>query len=52
MSSLNKGLFIRVDQRLLNAIDALVKKNRKRQPGRSVSRSDVVREILYSALFD
>jgi hypothetical protein len=46
---LNKVLYVRADERLLNLLDRLVDQERRQHPGRSVSRADVTRELLYTA---
>lgn len=44
---LSKVLYIRASEDLLDALDELVERERQSHPGRSVSRADVAREILY-----
>jgi metal-responsive CopG/Arc/MetJ family transcriptional regulator len=43
-------LFVRVPQDLMSGLDDLLDQERKEHPGREVSRSDIVREILYRAV--
>lgn len=43
-------LFIRVDQPLLDRLDALLEMRRVQNASRTYSRSDVVRELLQAAL--
>jgi len=43
-------LFIRVPIELVDRLDHETERQRKEQPHRTVSRSDVVREILYREL--
>lgn len=43
-------VFIRVSTELLKILDQRVEKERKARPGARLSRSDVVREILYRVL--
>ena len=47
---LTKVLFVRIDDRLMEALDVKVRAIRKERPGASVSRSDVARELLWSCL--
>ena len=47
---LGKVLFVRAAPDLLAALDELAARQRKLHPGRSVSRSDTARELLYDAL--
>ena len=49
---LNKVLFVRADERLLEALDAVVQQQRMLHEGRTVSRADVARELLHRALKD
>jgi hypothetical protein len=44
---LPRVLFVRVSDDLLVALDSLVEQERRKQPWRALSRSDVAREILY-----
>jgi len=46
---LNKVLYVRADEQLLDLLDRLVEQERRKHPGRSVSRADVTRELLYKA---
>jgi hypothetical protein len=45
---LDRVLFVRASGDLLDALDALVEKQRAGRPG--LSRADVARELLYSAV--
>jgi hypothetical protein len=47
---LDKVLFIRASADLLDALDALVQEERDQRAGRTVSRADVARELLYGAV--
>ena len=49
---LNKVLFVRADEKLLAALDALAAEQREAHEGRTVSRADVARELLHRALKD
>lgn len=46
----NRVLFIRVDDKLLEELDRLVKRIQKKYPYRRVSRSSAVRAALWFAL--
>jgi hypothetical protein len=48
--ALGKVLFVRVDEKLLAGIDEAVARERDRVRGRTVSRADVVRTLLWRAL--
>jgi hypothetical protein len=43
-------LYVRTTPALLRALDKLVEKEREARPLRSISRADVAREILHSAV--
>ena len=43
---LSRAFYIRVTEDLLEAIDELVEQQRREDPGRLISRSDVARRIL------
>ena len=43
---LSQSFYIRVTEDLLEAIDELVEQQRREDPGRLISRSDVARRIL------
>jgi hypothetical protein len=47
---MNKVLFVRAPDDLLDALDEVVEREREARPGRTVSRADVARELLYAAL--
>lgn len=47
---LSKVLYVRASDDLLNALDALVEKERGERPGRTISRADVARDLLYQAV--
>ena len=47
---LDKVLFVRANEDLLDALDVLVERERIERPGRAVSRADVARELLYLAV--
>ena len=47
---LKEVLFVRTNGDLLEALDALVDLERERRQGRTVSRSDLARELLYRAV--
>ncbi len=49
-SGLSEVLYIRAPKGLVEGLDKLVAKERKLRPGVVVSRSDLVREILYEGL--
>lgn len=44
---LTKVLFVRISDDLLAKLDAFIAKQRKKNPGRSITRSDAVREMIY-----
>ncbi len=44
---LSKVLYVRVPPDLLDALDAVVERERARHPGRGLSRADIARELLY-----
>ena len=43
-------LFVRTSADLLDALDELTEKARSKHPHRSISRSDMARELLYQTL--
>lgn len=43
-------LWVKMPDHLVEAIDAIVEKERKAHPGRRVSRADVVRELIAKAV--
>jgi hypothetical protein len=45
-----KALFVRAAPDLLEALDEYVRRQRYLHPGMSISRADVVRELLYESL--
>lgn len=47
---LPKVLYVRASDDLLDALDALVEKERESRPGRAVSRADIARDLLYQAV--
>lgn len=47
---LSKVLYVRANDDLLDALDALVEKERESRPGRVISRADVARDLLYRAV--
>jgi hypothetical protein len=47
---LNKVLYVRADDELLDALDQMAKTERAAHPGRTVSRADIARELLHMAL--
>ena len=47
---LDRVLYIRADDRLLDALDQAAVRQRQEHPGRTVSRADVARELLHLAL--
>ena len=47
---LTKVLFIRCNRALIEALDRLLAKTRTANPGRVISRADLVRELLYKYL--
>lgn len=47
---LTSVLFVRVNQELLDQLDARVEVERAKHPGRSISRADVAREILHEGI--
>lgn len=47
---MDKVLFVRTSPDLLAALDAMVDRERRLRPGRTVSRADVARELLYRAV--
>jgi hypothetical protein len=50
VGGLSKVLYIRASEDLLDALDAIVEKERKVRPGLSLSRADVARDMLYQAV--
>ena len=47
---LDKVLYVRVQRALLVALDKRLKEERRRNPGRIISRADLARELLLGAL--
>ncbi len=47
---LSKVLYVRASDDLLDALDALVEKERESRPGRAISRADIARDLLYQAV--
>jgi hypothetical protein len=47
---LSKVLYVRASGDLLDALDALVEKERETRPGRTISRADIARDLLYQAV--
>jgi hypothetical protein len=45
-------IFARVPRALVAALDRRVKQQQRQQPGARVTRSDVIRQLLYQALGD
>lgn len=50
-TTMNEVLFVRVSRKMLDEIDALLKDERLEHPGRRISRSDLIREILIRELY-
>jgi hypothetical protein len=50
MKGLDKVLFVRADQELLNRLDGLRRRRSERAPGVVISRADVVRSLLWEGL--
>lgn len=50
--ALDKVLYVRADQALLDRLDAYANDQNKDHPGRTVSRADAARELLISKLTD
>lgn len=49
-NTMDKVLFVRIPNALNRMINMAVKNKKKASPGTSVSKADVVRELLYGAL--
>ncbi len=49
---LTEVLFVRTNKDLLNQLDQLVDLERERRKGRTISRADLARELLYRAVAD
>lgn len=49
-SGLNRVLYVRADEGLLEALDQVARTEQAAHPGRVVSRADVARELLHLAL--
>lgn len=49
---LTEVLFVRSSKKLIRALDRRLESESARNPGRTLSRADIVREILYQALED
>lgn len=49
---LDKVLYVRADQALLDGVDAYAEGQKKDHPGRHVSRADAARELLLAKLED
>lgn len=47
---LSSVLFLRCSSDLIERLDSAVERARKKNPGRVVSRADIVREVLYAGL--
>ena len=47
---LKKVLFVRAPSELIDALDVLAEREREHNPGRSISRADMARELLAEAL--
>lgn len=47
---LDRVLYVRTSERLLNLLDEVVEQERRSRPGHSISRADVARDLLYSAV--
>ena len=47
---LDRVIYVRAGDDLVQALDAAVKRERARHPGRTISRADVAREALYRVL--
>ena len=45
----SKVLYIRANEDLLSALDAIAARERQEHPGRVISRADIAREMLYKA---
>lgn len=52
IGGLSEVIYIRADQALVNGIDVLLEKDRLGHPGRTLSRSDLIREILWRAVVE
>lgn len=52
VGGLDKVLYVRADQALLDGVDAYAEGQRKEHPGRHVSRADAARELLLAKLED
>lgn len=48
---MSEVLFIRINRKMLDDLDSLLKDERLEHPGRKISRSDLVREILIRELY-
>lgn len=47
---LREVLFVRTNRELLSGLDKLVECERQAHPGRTITRADIVRDILYQAI--
>lgn len=49
-SGLDKVLYIRVREDLVEALDQRLNQEKARHPGRTITRADIARELLYRAM--
>lgn len=47
---LRQVLFVRINAELFSGLNKLVDRERQAHPGRTVTRADIVRDILYQAV--